>query len=95
MPLTFTMMLLLAQTPVPHPPVGGRVIHFESWQRGGVPGQMKAPCPDIPILWTFEGKCWGKTTDKVPCPPETRQFDKACYVPAVEDKKPPPVSARE
>ena len=59
------------------------------WNPGGVPNQMKAPCPTR--AFTINGLCWGKVTKPVgpPCPAWTfTQWD-GCYMPVVPVKKPP------
>lgn len=93
------VMLVLAQSPALKPPPllkrpEERVYQptpylFVSWEKGGVPEQLSAPCPNLAVIWTVEGKCWGKTTDKTPCPTETWEHEASCYVPVVKDDRVP------
>ena len=89
MAIFVSLLLGQAKPPLEPPPMLRRPvevpeqIQFEAWRKGGVPGQLEAPCPASRVIYTVEGKCWGLTTDKPPCPPETWQHGGACYVPAV------------
>lgn len=96
---TLVLALLLASPDggVPHaiPPMLRRpeAYRFVPWEPGGVPEQLRAPCPNVRQIWTVNGLCWGKTVDKVPCPPETHQAEGACWLPVVRGDAPtsPPV----
>lgn len=63
---------------------------FVPWEKGGVPEQLEAPCPQVRSIWTVNGKCWGMTTDKPPCPRETWEDRGGCYIPVVAEEAPPP-----